>query len=473
MEKNVANRSVRKTLFTVLVTAAPLITALALGWVFSLDGTLGMYRAALPLRVAVVAVVVLGVIAPLLALVGRSRHALRVLAGVFAVLGILIPLAIGSLFITSTFQFAATTPPLLLVADGVGAHGVPNLALSFRTAQATQNTLYYGDGALSQQIAEPGPVTQHLLPLKDLKPGAHYQWRLNDGGTCAFTTPAVQPSSDTLYHFGAAGDAHLSGNTSGSAGSNPKIAPSVLKYVGDPANQFNTFFMLGDLANMGSSDKDWQFALQTVAPFTCGVPLRPLMGNHDALFNGAPQYMAYLYPPGMETPMGTRTYYRIDSGSVHFIMLKMLWGTDSFSAEQRAWFIKQMESIPSDDWTVVMMHSMVYASGVELDGFAYYDPADMIQQVAPLLEKYKVDLVISGHDHDLEFLQKNGVNYAVVGGLGAPLSPVATYKSPASVWYAPQQYGFLDVTIHPASIDLHFRDPDGNELKAFSIGKNQ
>jgi len=120
-----------------------------------------------------------------------------------------------------------------------------------------------------------------------------------------------------------------------------------------------------------------------------------------------------------------------------------------------------------------MMHSPVYSSGSMLGGKQYYDPVEMVQQVAPLLEKYKVDLVISGHSHHLEFLQKNGVSYAVVGGLGAPLDPVASFKSLASLWYLPQQHGFLDVTIHPATIELHFRDPNGNELKSFSIGKNQ
>jgi len=50
---------------------------------------------------------------------------------------------------------------------------------------------------------------------------------------------------------------------------------------------------------------------------------------------------------------------------------------------------------------------------------------------------------------------------------------VAAYKSPASVWYAPNQYGFLDVTLHPNTIDLRFRDQSGSELKSFNIGQNR
>ena len=177
------------------------------------------------------------------------------------------------------------------------------------------------------------------------------------------------------------------------------------------------------------------------------------------------------YPDQMEAPTGTQRYYRIDSGRVHVIMLNLLWGVESFSAEQRAWFARQMASIPPDDWKIVMMHSMVYSSGNVFEGYAWHDPAAMVQKIAPLLEQYKVDLVVSGHNHHIEFLQKNGVSYAVVGGLGGKLDPEASAKSPASVWYLPNQHGFLDVTVRPTALELSFRDPGGSELKAFSISK--
>ena len=471
------NRPVSKTLFAILIVAAPVVTGLVMGWLFSLDGTLGLYQWMPEYRSIFIAVGVLGISAPLLTLVAlvahRARRLLGILAVVFALLGVLAPLALVGYFLPNSFKLAPSTPPLLLVTDGAGVNGVPNLALVFRTAQETQNTLYYGEEALSQQVAEPRAVREHLLPLKNLKPGTRYQWRLNDGATCTFATPAVQASSDPLYHLAVGGDSHFGDSLSASASGDPTIVPSIFKFVAEPLNQFNAFFVVGDSVNMGATLEDWQIALEKFAPFTCSVPLRPLMGNHDAIINGTPQYLAYFYPQGMATPIGTRDYYRIDAGRVHLILLKMLWGVESFSAEQRAWFVTQLEAIPADEWTVVLMHSMVYSSGSVVDGAAWYDPIEMVQQVAPLLEKYKVDLVISGHNHDLEFLQKNGVSYAVVGGLGGALDPVASHISPASVWYAPGQYGFLDVTILYDTIELSFRDPTGNELKSLSIGKNQ
>ena len=463
-------KSASKTLFVILMLAAPVVTGMVLVWLFNLNGTLGMYQWIAPFQWLLIAVGVLGVSAPLFALMGRGRRVLRITSFVLAILGILVPLAIGGIYLKGSLQFATTTPPLLLIADGVGVNGVPNLALIFRTAQETRNTVSYGEGSLSQKITEPGAVKEHVLALKDLKAGTFYQWQLNDGAACAFTTPAVQASSDPLYHFGAGGDPHLS--ASPGAG-DATILPAVLKYVTDPGNQFHTFFLLGDFTNMGSAFEDWQFAINLTAPFTCSVPLRPLMGNHDTFLNGAPQYMAYMYPQGMELQNGTRLHYRIDSGRVHIIMLEMTWGPERFTGEESAWFSKQMESIPPGDWKIVMEHAPVYASGSDMGGKQYYDPVEMVQQVAPLFEKYKVDLVVTGHAHHLEFLQKNGVSFAIVGGLGAPLDSAPSYNSPVSLWYLFQQHGFLDVTVHPTTIELHFRDPNGNELKSFSIAKNQ
>jgi hypothetical protein len=474
----------RQMLFVGLIFASPIVTGLVLLWLFSLDGTMGLYQWVQEYHYLFIAIGVLGVAAPLTALaarlITRGRRALNCLAIAFAILGILISLAVVGYSLPSSLEFSTSIPPMLLIEDGAGKNGVPNLALVFRTASETQNTLYFGVESLSENFTEARATHEHVLPLRNLLPGTRYQWRLNDGAIGSFTMPSVQATSDVLYHFGASSDAHFGTGISGSKGGDPNVTRSILEYVTAPGNQFHAFFIVGDSVNLGSTNGNWQSAIETLAPFSYGIPLRPLMGNHDAMINGAPHYLAYFYPEGMETPIGTRLYYRVDCGRVHFIMLNMLWGVESFSAEQRAWFVKQMESIPPDDWTIVMMHSMVYSSGSVFgrytlhDPAALYDPPDMVQQVAPLLERYKVDLVISGHNHHLEFLQKNGVSYAIVGGLGGTLGPGPneSRKSLAYVWQAPKQYGFLDVTVRSNTTELHFRCPNGTELNAFSIGKN-
>ena len=103
----------------------------------------------------------------------------------------------------------------------------------------------------------------------------------------------------------------------------------------------------------------------------------------------------------------------------------------------------------------------------------WYDPPEMIRDVAPLFEQHKVDLVISGHDHHMEFLQHNGVSYCVIGTLGGVLTPEWDYVSPVSVWRNNTTYGFLDATVRPETIELGYRDTTGNLLKTFTVSKNK
>ena len=43
--------------------------------------------------------------------------------------------------------------------------------------------------------------------------------------------------------------------------------------------------------------------------------------------------------------------------------------------------------------------------------------------LVPLLEKHKVTAVLAGHDHNYQRHVKNGIQYIVTGGGGAPLAP--------------------------------------------------
>jgi acid phosphatase type 7 len=431
---------------------------LLLGWLFLLDGTYGFYK-----WVPYLSFIFYIPALPVLAVVARLIHRPSKILEIVSMISVVISLIIFAFVFGNSFKFSGSTLPILLVEDGSGANGVPNLALTFRTDKPSQNILEYGVGELTDQIAENKPVYQHVIKLKDLQPATRYQWRLNHGPVNSFVTPQLQ---EEIYHFGAAGDVHFGGKM------NPRVTRNILSYAGKPENGFNTFFILGDLTEMGMNNDLWKKTWDTIAQYSYNVPLRPVMGNHDALFNGVPHYLAYLYPEGMETQNGTRLYYRIDAGKVHFIMLKLLWGSEDFRGQQKAWFEKQLADIPQDDWTIVMMHPMVYSSGYVDQGLPWYDPPEMIRDLAPLFEKYRVDLVLSGHNHLMEFLQKNGVSYGVIGTMGGPLDTV-THRSPASLWYDNQHFGFLDVTVSNEAIKLCFRDDGGGELKAFKLSQNK
>jgi len=182
------------------------------------------------------------------------------------------------------------------------------------------------------------------------------------------------------------------------------------------------------------------------------------------LFGGLDLYQDYLCQPLGKDAKGDCLWKRIDNSNIHFIILDLEWDLSLYTPEQREWLVRQLESIPKDDWCIVMSHTFYYCSGSKMEGWIWYDNPGTIEKLVPLFEQYDVDLVLSGHKHHTEFLQKNGVNYAVVGSFGGPLNPERDYVSPASVWYKAEAYGFLDVIIENNLANVIFRDPDGKEL---------
>jgi hypothetical protein len=89
-------------------------------------------------------------------------------------------------------------------------------------------------------------------------------------------------------------------------------------------------------------------------------------------------------PPGLE-----ETCYHLDYQGVRLISLN----TEERLAEQAAWLEGVLANNPNR-WTVVTFHRPVYASG------AGRDNPQVRQAWRPVFDRYGVDLVLQGHDHN-------------------------------------------------------------------------
>lgn len=257
-------------------------------------------------------------------------------------------------------------------------------------------------------------------------------------------------SKALTFHFAAAGDSHI-----GARDCRTDRTLKMLKSIGDRRNKYNAFFFLGDAVQLGFSDSMWKEALRDFSVATSKVPVCYVAGNHDTMFGGDELYRTYVLPD-KKGPF----WRRIDIGRVHFIVLDLEWELQLYSKEQRDWLVKQLISIPKNDWCVVLSHTFYYSSGSREDGWNWYDNTKVIDALKPLFEKYGVDLVLSGHKHDAEVLRKNSVTYMVMGTFGGKLDRERTYRSPASVWYRHDINCFADVTLGKDSGTVLVRDAD-------------
>lgn len=272
--------------------------------------------------------------------------------------------------------------------------------------------------------------------------------------------PASSSSADKdlLAHYAFASDPHW-----GSGNSNAQARTEILKQI--DSRNYDAFFCLGDVSEVGMIPPIMQGALDDMKANLKNTKTLVIPGNHDFIVNGGPTFRKAFMQKG------DKLYFRMDNGSIHMLFLFMVWDDVEFSKTQEKWLIKQLEEIPQEDTVIVISHCYVTGSG-------YYDSSakknwgdipGVIDTICPILEKYGVDLHLSGHNHFFEFLEKDAVDYLILGGMGGKLDKDLIYTSPYSKWIDNDNFGWVDMKVYKNNIELTIYKYDGSILKTKSI----
>lgn len=160
----------------------------------------------------------------------------------------------------------------------------------------------------------------------------------------------------------------------------------------------------GDLVNDGASAADWTTFNNITWEMVESTAFYPALGNHDL----PPE----LFFDSFELPNNER-WYSVEVDGLHFVVL------DSNSeitpgSEQYEWLDSELSRV-ADDFAAVVFHHPVLSTGY------HGDELGLAPILVPLFERYDVELVLNGHDHDYERSFKDGIYYVVTGGGGAPL----------------------------------------------------
>jgi hypothetical protein len=93
----------------------------------------------------------------------------------------------------------------------------------------------------------------------------------------------------------------------------------------------------------------------------------------------------------------------------------------------------------------------------------------LVRDWDPLFEKYKVDVYLAGHDHDLQHLEFEGhpTTHFLSGGGGADLYDLKIESSERGP-FAQKVYGFSHLSVSPEQLTLRHLDSDGRVLHAFT-----
>ncbi len=264
---------------------------------------------------------------------------------------------------------------------------------------------------------------------------------------CALSASA--PAQTSSIKFAAFGDI---GNTAGSA--------AVANLTRSQGAQFIT--MLGDLC-YDTQPIAAQINANYVVEKAAGK-LYPALGNHEYIDpcgggNAASGYRAYFTLPNNER------YYDFVKGPVHFFALNSYNEPDGVkpNSKQGRWLKGKLAGSKSP-WKVVFFHRPPYSSG-------YHQSSTYMRWP---FEKWGVDAVLSGHDHDYERIlqdaDQNGVKLPYfVSGLGGKSRRAFGAIVSGSVKRYAAADGALFVTATSTSMNFEFRNTAGTLIDSYTM----
>ncbi len=252
----------------------------------------------------------------------------------------------------------------------------------------------------------------------------------------------------------------------GSENSNKEARDEILKNIG--LANYDAFLCLGDVAEIGSSESFYQLAANDFEKFLNNTPLHVVLGNHDALINGTGVFKKYFQKKQ------DNFYNQIDYDNLHIITLDLLWDAKEFDKTQEQWLISQLEDIKREDITIVLSHCYGYCSGYEdlETSLKWYDNKDVIEKVTPIIEKYDVELMLSGHNHLMELLKNKNTYYGIIGTMGGILDRKSDYISPQSIWLNNEDFGWLDIQVYSNYLELTYKNYKGENLYTTVVENN-
>lgn len=216
----------------------------------------------------------------------------------------------------------------------------------------------------------------------------------------------------------------------------------------------------GDVVDDGRNFGAWIPQLfEPAGKLMATKPIFAVLGNHE---RGSPYFYQYFDLPDNEQ------WYSFDCGPVHIIALDSNVAYDPGS-KQYSWLVADLEANKNAKWKFVFMHHPTYTSGnhgsVDEKGVPKEKGIRTAQMILPrLAAKYGITAVFAGHDHAYECSVRDGVNYVIAGGGGAPNygDPNAKNNPYRKVFYSGLHYCIISINGNQAEMTV--KTPEGEVL---------
>lgn len=285
------------------------------------------------------------------------------------------------------------------------------VTICFRTNSEVKPTVIYGkdrsDLKNSSEAMYEG--VDHEISISNLQPYSMYFYEIRAGDKVLmedaddrFFRTHPDKESKVKVHGWVLGDC-------GTANHDQRaVRDAYYSFIGNEPTDMILF--LGDNAYNIGTDKEYQNAifenmyenrLKNTIAWSC-------IGNHDgasakSATQSGPYYDIFHFPTKAEcggVASGTEAYYSFDYGGVHFISLDSHQSDRSVGGAMYTWCENDLANTTAK-WVIAFWHHPAYSMGSH-NSDKEKRLVEMRENFVPLMEKYGVDVIFSGHSHSYE-----------------------------------------------------------------------
>ncbi len=264
-----------------------------------------------------------------------------------------------------------------------GGHVIPENVKSFKSKTTTVKYEYESEPTIE--------ANQHSIYLNDLIPGNKYLYRVGSNNFWSewfeFRLPSNGNDSFSFVYFG---DPQTDLKSQWS-----RVIRKAYNTVPDCA------FMLygGDIINRAGRDLEWEEWFAAGSFIFGSVPQILTPGNHDYDDLQLDPHWKYQFTQPLNGPKEVKsTCFTIDYKNLKIISIDSAVESEledengSALKSQKIW-LDSVLSVNTKQWVVLTTHLPFYSTKDTRDN------PQMRKHFQPILEKYNVDLVLTGHDH--------------------------------------------------------------------------
>ena len=313
--------------------------------------------------------------------------------------------------ICSTSAYAAVSKKPYMIYEGINTSMT---VLWQDNAVENTNTISWGTdanyGLGSVTVPEYEATHLHKYQISGLLPSTKYYYQVADTtsglvyGTGSFTTAPDQNANSVKFL--------AFGDTRGT----PFALDGVMKEMLKTDPSFQTFALqAGDwVASDAESNwtNEWFNANANTVAFLNNVPIDGVKGNHEDSSGYSkffPKYYPFPYPnianKATDATYHNNFYWSFDYGPVHFSVVDQYSGY-AVGSNQYNWLANDLATT-TKPWKILVYHEPAWTAGTHTNNTTTQAVLD------PIIKKYKVDLVYSGHNHNYARCQVD--NYAQAG----------------------------------------------------------